>query len=207
MSHEIEVRSIAVGPLGANCYILKCDEKGSAVIIDPGDEADRLAHAIKEAGLKPEAILLTHGHIDHANAAGALKDTFGCPIYIHRGDRDIVERGESPVLWGLVRNHCAVDKEIADGDEIAVGDIKFAVLHAPGHTSGSVCYRVGSLLFTGDVLFRGSIGRTDLPGGSDAAMMQTLKTRISVLDGSTLVYPGHGPETTIEHEKKFNPFL
>jgi len=207
MSQEIEVRSIEVGPLQANCYLLKCDQEGSAAIIDPGDEAERLVHAIKQAGLKPEAILLTHGHIDHANAAGAMKDSFGCPIYIHPADRDIVERGESPVLWGLVRNHCTVDKEVADTDEITIGETKIGVLHAPGHTGGSVCYRVGSLLFTGDVLFRGSIGRTDLPGGSDAEMMQTLKTRISVLDGETLVYPGHGPETTIEHEKKFNPFL
>jgi glyoxylase-like metal-dependent hydrolase (beta-lactamase superfamily II) len=207
MSDLIEVRSLEVGPLQANCYLLKCGEDGSAAIIDPGDEARRLESAVREAGLKPEAILLTHGHIDHANAAGALKESFGCPIYIHAADRQIVESGESPVLWGLVRNHCSVDREVADADEITIGKTRIGVLHAPGHTGGSVCYRVGSLLFTGDVLFRGSIGRTDLPGGSDAEMMQTLKTRISVLDGQTQVYPGHGPETTIEHEKKFNPFL
>ncbi len=207
MSARLKISGMAVGPLTANCYFLKCDDKGSAAIIDPGDEADRIAHAVKAAGLKPEAILLTHGHIDHANAAGAIKERFGCPIYIHPDDRAIVESGESPVLWGLVRNHCKVDHEVSDGDEITVGGMKISVLHAPGHTGGSVCYRVDSVLFTGDVLFRGSIGRTDLPGGSDSEMMNTLRTRIGVLDGSTLVYPGHGPETTIEHERKFNPFL
>ncbi len=207
MSRQVEVRSVVVGPLEGNCYLIKCDEAGTGVIIDPGDEPDRIVHAVTQAQLKPEAILLTHGHIDHANAAAALKERFGCPVYIHPGDRDMVERGESPVLWGLVRNHCAIDNEVADGEEIAVGETRLSVLHAPGHTSGSVCYMVGSLLFSGDVLFRGSIGRTDLPGGSEAEMMNTLKTRIGVLEGSTLVYPGHGPETTIEHEKKFNPFL
>jgi glyoxylase-like metal-dependent hydrolase (beta-lactamase superfamily II) len=207
MSESIEIRSLEVGPLQANCYLLRCGEDGCAAIIDPGDEAERLASAVRQAGIKPQAILLTHGHIDHANAAAALKESFGCPIYIHAADREIVERGESPVLWGLVRNHCTVDREVADADEITIGKTRIGVLHAPGHTGGSVCYRVGSFLFTGDVLFRGSIGRTDLPGGSDAEMMKTLKTRISVLDGAIKVYPGHGPETTIEHEKKFNPFL
>lgn len=207
MSGAIEIRGMMVGPLAANCYLLKCDGDGGAAVIDPGDEADRIAHVLRADGLTPKAILLTHGHIDHANAAAALKVRFGCPVYIHGGDREMVERGESPVLWGLVRNHCPVDHEVSDGDEVSLGDVRISVLHAPGHTAGSVCYGIGSDLFTGDVLFRGSIGRTDLPGGSDSEMIETLKNRICVLDGSTRVYPGHGPETTIEHEKKFNPFL
>jgi hydroxyacylglutathione hydrolase len=207
MSPEIDVRSIVVGMLEGNCYLVRCDVAGHGVIIDPGDEPERIAAEMQAMQLEPKAILLTHGHIDHTNAAGALRKQFGCRVYCHSADRQMVEGGQAPALWGLQRNPCAVDREVADGDHIGVGERRIGVLHAPGHTRGSVCYVVGSLLFSGDVLFRGSIGRTDLPGGSDQEMMQTLKTRIAVLDGGTLVYPGHGPETTIEHEKMFNPFL
>lgn len=207
MSSELQIRSVVVGMLQGNCYLLRCDEDGSGVVIDPGDEPDRIVAEIEAMELKPQAILLTHGHIDHANAAGALRDRFDCRVYCHPADKEMVEGGEAPALWGLERTPCQVDHEVADGDHIDVGEKRFSVLHAPGHTKGSVCYMVDKLLFSGDVLFKGSIGRMDLPGGSEPEMMQTLKTRIAVLDDGTLVYPGHGPETTIEHEKKFNPFL
>ena len=207
MSSGIDIRLVVVGMLEGNCYLLRCDDKGHGVIIDPGDEPERIAAEMEAMELHPKAILLTHGHIDHTNAAGALREQFGCPVYCHSADRQMVEGGQAAAFWGLQRYPCTVDREVADGDRIGVGGNRIGVLHAPGHTGGSVCYMVGSLLFSGDVLFRGSIGRTDLPGGSDREMLQTLKTRIAVLDSGTLVYPGHGPETTIEHEKMFNPFL
>jgi glyoxylase-like metal-dependent hydrolase (beta-lactamase superfamily II) len=118
----------------------------------------------------------------------------------------MVEGGGAPFL-GIERNACGIDRVVKDGDEIQAGEMRIGVMHSPGHTAGSVCYTVGETLFSGDVLFKGSIGRTDLPGGSDQDMMQTLRNRIGVLDGATHVYPGHGPDTTIEHEKMFNPFL
>lgn len=206
MSNDLEVRCTAVGMFQGNCYLVKCDEAGHGVIIDPGDEPERICEEIRALKLEPEAILLTHGHIDHANAAGALRKRFRSRVVCHSSDSEMVTSSE-PTLWGLQRNPCMVDQEISDGEAIAVGGRRFKVIHTPGHTKGSVCYMVDSILFSGDTLFAGSIGRTDLPGGSDREMAQTLKTRIATLNGDTVVLPGHGPQTTIEHEKQFNPFL
>jgi hydroxyacylglutathione hydrolase len=206
MIDEPGIRCMIVGMLQGNCYLLKCDESGHGVIIDPGDEPERIAQEIKASGLEPEAILLTHGHIDHANAAAALRRSFRCRVVCHAADSDMV-KGNQPTLWGLQRNPCTVDQVIADGDVVIVGDKKIGVMHTPGHTKGSVCFSVDSGLFSGDVLFKEGIGRTDLPGGSDVEMSASLKNRILVLEGSTIVYPGHGPSTTIGHELRFNPFL
>jgi glyoxylase-like metal-dependent hydrolase (beta-lactamase superfamily II) len=206
MGEELEIRCVEVGMFQGNCYLVKCNKAGHGVIIDPGDEPDRIRQEVRNMKLEPEAILLTHGHIDHANAAGALRKAFRCRVVCHPSDSEMLS-GEEPTLWGLQRNPCTVDQEIADGETIAVGDQRFKVIHTPGHTKGSVCYMVDSILFSGDTLFSGSIGRTDLPGGSDREMSRTLKTRIATLDVNTVVHPGHGPSTTIEHEKQSNPFL
>jgi glyoxylase-like metal-dependent hydrolase (beta-lactamase superfamily II) len=192
--------------LQGNCYLVRCDEAGRGVIIDPGDEAERIAEKIAGMKIEPAAILLTHGHIDHTNGAAVLRERFGCRVVCHGQDTDMV-KGVEPTLWGLERYPCSVDQEIQDGEIIEVGGKEISVIHTPGHTKGSVCFRLNAALFTGDTLFKGSIGRTDLPGGSDREMMESLRTRLAVLDGATSVYPGHGPETTIEHEKRFNPFL
>ena len=119
----------------------------------------------------------------------------------------MVEAPAEAYFLGIERHTCEVDREMGDGDEIEVCGRRIGVIHTPGHTKGSVCFMMDGVLFSGDVLFKGSIGRTDLPGGSDEEMMRTLRTRIAVLDSGTVVCPGHGPETTIEHEKMFNPFL
>jgi hydroxyacylglutathione hydrolase len=206
MSSQIEIRSIVVGMLQGNCYLVRCDEAGHGVIVDPGDDAERIAAEVASMKLEPEAILLTHGHIDHTNAAAALRRRFRCRVVCHPQDGDMVKGMESG-LWGLERNPCSVDQEIGDGDVITVGGRNIGVIHTPGHTKGSVCYILDTALFSGDTLFNGSIGRTDLPGGSDQEMVQSLKTKLVVLEGSTVVYPGHGPGTTIDHEKRFNPFL
>jgi hydroxyacylglutathione hydrolase len=207
MGGEMEVKTVVVGMLEGNCYLVRCGPGGEGVIIDPGDEAERIEAEVLGMGIEPEAILLTHGHIDHVNAASALRKRFRCRVACHPLDRDMVETGEALSLWGLQREPCPVDQEVADGGLVAVGDSRISVIHCPGHTEGSVCYMVDSLLFSGDVIFRGSIGRTDLPGGSDRKMMETLKQRIAGLDADVVVYPGHGPQTTIAYEKKHNPFL
>lgn len=207
MTGAVRIETVVVGMLEGNCYLVKCDPGGQGVIIDPGDEADRIAAEAKAMGLDPEAILLTHGHIDHANAAGALRRRFRSRVICHAADRAMVENGEVLSLWGLQREPCRVDQEVQDGDLIPIGDSRIRVIHSPGHTRGSVCYMLDSALFSGDVIFRGSIGRTDLPGGSDRDMAETLKSRIAVLDPAVRIYPGHGPETTVEHEKMHNPFL
>jgi hydroxyacylglutathione hydrolase len=206
MIDETGIRCVVVGMLQGNCYLLKCDEGGHGVIIDPGDEPDRVAQEIKAMGLEPEAILLTHGHIDHANAAAALRRRFRCRVACHGADSAMVN-GNQPTLWGLQRNPCSVDQELEDGEVVIVGEKKIRVSHTPGHTKGSICFSVDSMLFSGDVLFKEGIGRTDLPGGSDAEMFDSLKAKILVLDENTVVYPGHGPSTTIGHELRFNPFL
>lgn len=206
-SNVVEVETVVVGMLEGNCYLVKCGPGGEGVIIDPGDEGDRIVAVVKAMGLEPEAILLTHGHIDHVNAAGALRRRLRSRVVCHPGDRAMVEEGEVLSLWGLQREPCKVDQEVLDGDIVPVGGSKFRVIHTPGHTRGSVCYMLDSLLFSGDVLFKGSIGRTDLPGGSDRDMAETLRSRIAVLDPGVRVYPGHGPETTIEYEMTHNPFL
>jgi glyoxylase-like metal-dependent hydrolase (beta-lactamase superfamily II) len=206
MVGETEIRCLVVGMLQGNCYLIRCDDSGHGVVIDPGDEPERIAAGIKEMGLEPEVILLTHGHIDHTNAAAALRRRFRCRVVCHPADSDMV-KGDQPTLWGLQRNPCTVDQEIRDGEVIVAGGTRIGVIHTPGHTGGSVCYTLDSVLFSGDVLFREGIGRTDLPGGSDLEMMESLKTRIVPLDGDTDVYPGHGPATTIGYEREFNPFL
>jgi glyoxylase-like metal-dependent hydrolase (beta-lactamase superfamily II) len=207
MSNVVEVKTVVVGMLEGNCYLVKCGAGGEGVIIDPGDEGDRIASEVRTMGLEPEAILLTHGHIDHVNAAGDLRRRLRSRVVCHPADRAMVEEGEVLSLWGLQREPCRVDQEIGDGDVIPVGGSEIRVIHSPGHTKGSVCYMLDSLLFSGDVLFRESIGRTDLPGGSDRDMAETLKKRISVLDPGVRVYPGHGPETTVQYEITHNPFI
>jgi glyoxylase-like metal-dependent hydrolase (beta-lactamase superfamily II) len=206
MTSDGDVECLVVGMLQGNCYLVRCGNAGESVIIDPGDEPDKIEARIREMALKPEAILLTHGHIDHINAASRLREVFGCRVVCHASDTGMVQ-GEEPTLWGLVRNPCHVDQQVEDGDTIVSGDKTFKVIHTPGHTRGSVCFLMDSNLFSGDVLFMGSIGRTDLPGGSDSEMMKTLKTKIAVLGDDTRVYPGHGPDTTIGNEKRSNPFL
>ena len=201
-----EITCVVVGLLETNCYLVKCDAEGSGVIIDPGDDSSRIVEECRRIGLRPELILLTHGHIDHTNAAGDLRGTFDCEVACHHLDEEMV-RSSGPALWGLERHACQVDRNVSDGDVIVVGTRGFKVIHTPGHTPGSVCYLLDNVLFSGDTLFRGSIGRTDLPGGSEEEILRSLKVKLGKLDSTVKVFPGHGPPTTIGYEKTFNPFL
>jgi hydroxyacylglutathione hydrolase len=204
---EENVRCLGVGMLEGNCFLVRCGASGEGAVIDPGDEGERIAEEAKAFGIRPEAVLLTHGHIDHTNAADFLRERFGAKVLCHALDAPMVRGEDGESLFGLERTPCEVDREVGDGEVIAVGQCRFRVLHTPGHTQGSVCYLLDGLIFSGDTLFKGSIGRTDLPGGSDHQMLESLNKRIAALDGKTVVYPGHGPATTIAHEKRTNPFL
>ena len=201
------VRCLAVGILEGNCFLVKCGASGAGVIIDPGDEGERIAREAQAFGIRPGAVLLTHGHIDHTNAADLLREQFGAKVYCHRLDAPMVRGEDGESLFGLERVPCEIDREVEDGEVIRIGESEFKVLHTPGHTQGSVCYILDGLVFSGDTLFMGSIGRTDLPGGSDYQMTESLQKKIAALDGKMIVYPGHGPATTIAHEKRTNPFL
>lgn len=202
-----EIRCIVVGMLEGNCYVVKCGPKGQGLVIDPGDEEDRIADEIQAVGVEPEVVLLTHGHIDHTNAGAALRKRFRCRVACHALDAPMVRGEDGESLFGFVRTPCIVDQELADGDRVKVGGVSIRVLHTPGHTRGSVCFVMGDVLFSGDTLFKCSIGRTDLAGGSDLEMAASLGNRIAALHDRMVVYAGHGPSTTIGYEKRHNPFL
>lgn len=201
---EKRLTTVVVGMLETNCYIIKCGE--SSMVIDPGDEAERLIRTCEKKKLKPELILLTHGHIDHTNAAQNLKDHFGAKVVCHKSDRYMVE-SEVISIWDLPRRTCQVDSTVDDGDIIRIGDLEFKVIHTPGHTEGSICLLVNSFLFSGDTLFRGSVGRTDLPGGSEQDLLISLRQKVMQLSPRTVVLPGHGPATTIGYEIRYNFFI
>ena len=193
----MQITSLTVGSIGTNCYIVYDEATKAAVVIDPSDEASLAAARIGALGLRVEAILLTHGHFDHGGDADRLRKQTGAPIWLHPADAAL----PSWLTHGLT-----ADKALAEGDELDFGGLRFQVLCTPGHTPGSVCFRSGDLLFSGDTLFAGSCGRTDLPGGSWPEMLSSLR-RLADLEGDYTVYPGHGETTTLDRERRSNPYM
>lgn len=198
----MKIQTLQVGPIGTNCYILSDPEAGKCAVIDPGEEASRVAAAVKGSGCAPCAILLTHGHYDHTGAVAALRQQWpDVPVYLSRLD----QAGDNPYLRELFPPIAgAVD--YGEGDPIAVGTLTVEVLSTPGHSEGSVTLRCGDVLFCGDTLFAGSCGRTDFPGGSMKKMLASLR-RLGRLEGDLAVYPGHMEPSTLERERMYNPYL
>jgi len=208
------------GMLQCNCYILAARAGSDAIIVDPGQRAmGRIREILDENRLTPSAVLLTHGHVDHIWSAQKVADTYGCPVYIHPEDRFMLTdpiKGFGPrlaqlafgVLFSEPKQVVELDR---DGDKLELGGITVTVDHTPGHTRGSVVFRVSDgpdeLAFTGDTLFKQSVGRTDLPGGSGRDLLDSIVTKLLVLDDDTVVLPGHGPQTTIGAERRTNSFL
>lgn len=194
----MKIRKIPVGMLQENCYFVS-DENGETAVIDPGDEADRLLGLLQSGGLTPRCILLTHGHFDHVGAAAALAERYACPVYLHEADWALPAR--------LTGGALPQTRALREGDELAVGALRFRVLETPGHSAGSVSLLCGDALFSGDTIFAGgSWGRTDFPGGSEPALRASLR-RLAALPPQTRVFPGHGPETTIAAERACDPFM
>lgn len=187
------VRKIVVGQLQTNCYIVGDEHTRKGVIIDPGDEAYRIERIIHELSITPLYILITHGHFDHTGAAEELKYALGIPIWMHALDRRFVS--------------FEPDKFLREGDLLSMGRHTIRVLHCPGHSPGSICFYTSKALFCGDVLFMGSVGRTDFPGGSHSLLISAIREKILPLGDDVRVYPGHGPVTTVGRERAFNPFL
>lgn len=209
------------GALQANCYLLAAGEDAACVIVDPGQDAvESVKEAVSKHRLTPEAVLCTHGHFDHVFSAETVCAEFGVPAWIHPADRHLLSdplRGlsaDTAAMFGgsLELREPETVQELEDAQELELAGLSLAVTHTPGHTEGSVIFRAGTqeggrLALTGDTLFAGAIGRTDLPGGSGERMSATLRDRILPLPDDTVVLPGHGPSSTIERERATNPFL
>lgn len=202
------VYTLPLGPMQANCYLLECEETRSAIVIDPGDEADVILDIISDHKLKLEFIINTHGHIDHISANNDLKKKTSAKLCIHRLDADIIVDPQKNLssFIGKPISSPPPDRILEDGDIIESGTIKLKVIHTPGHSPGSICLLADDAIFTGDLLFAGGIGRYDFPGSSYNQIMDSLK-KITELDDNLIVYPGHGFNTTIGEEKESNPFL
>jgi len=203
------IEKLEVGPIMANCFILGCESTKEAVVVDPGDDADRILMALAKAELQVKYLVNTHGHFDHVGANKRMKEVTGAPIAIHPGDEPMLtELSRSAAMFGLsAENSPPADRLLNHGDEICFGDTTLKVIHTPGHSPGGICLYTPGHLFAGDALFAGSIGRTDLPGGDFDTLISSIKTKLFTLPEETVVYTGHGPETSIGNEKRMNPFL
>ncbi len=206
------VETFPVGPLGCNCAVIADPETKEAVVLDPGDEADQILEVLAREGLRAVALIHTHAHFDHFGGTARLKTETGAPVLLHDADQPLFDRlSDQGRLFGLeVEKPEAVDRYLADGDRVPCGGGFLEVLHTPGHTPGSVCLRLSGdrpVLFSGDTLFRRSIGRTDLWGGSTPQILSSIETRLLTLPGDLAVLPGHGEPTTIAEEARLNPFV
>ncbi len=204
----MKITSFVVGPLQENCYLLVDEQAGEAVLIDPGDEAERLAEAVIASGARLTAIWLTHGHVDHVGAVAALVERFDVPVVLHPLDRPLYDRApEIGLMYGMrIPPLPEPSVVLAEGDVVRVGALSFDVWHLPGHSPGHVAFVGNGVMFSGDVLFAGSIGRTDLPMSDPVDMQRSLK-RLCVAPAETAVYAGHGPHSSIARENASNPFL
>ena len=205
------IETFPVGPLQCNCTILGDEQAGEAIVIDPGDEIGRIHRRLVDLGLKLKQILVTHAHIDHVGGAIKLKRLTGAPILFNQNDLSQIEMMEEQAGWlGIATPETAPpDEPLTDDLGVGLASYPAQVIHTPGHTQGSVCLHFAplKLLVSGDTLFAGSIGRTDLPGGDYGQIIESIKSRLLPLADETKVFPGHGPATTIGVERRKNPFL
>lgn len=209
------VESRAVGPFMKNGFVVGCEETREAVIIDPGDEVQSLLSFVLQSRLTVRHILLTHAHVDHVTGVAAAKRALGVPVHLHRDDLFLYDHAvESGAIFGLhVEPQPPIDSYYSPAQVISFGRLEVRPHHTPGHCPGGVCLQIGKSgqpgkdLFVGDTLFAGSIGRTDLPGGDYATLIASIRTVLFAFGDDAVVHPGHGPDTTIGHERRTNPFL
>lgn len=204
----VTVQTLTVGAFQENCYLLLDSRSGKAVIVDPGGEGERLVEAVDNSGATLEAVWITHAHVDHVGAIASIKQRWDVPVYLHPLDRRLYEAaGRQAQVYGVqIEEPPPPDREFADGQKLKVGDVELSVMHAPGHSPGHVVIHGDGIALVGDCLFAGSIGRTDLPF-SDPPQLAASLAKISALPPETVVYPGHGMDTTIGEERRSNPFL
>ncbi|MCR5143743.1 MAG: MBL fold metallo-hydrolase [Lachnospiraceae bacterium] len=211
MTDRLGIMHFVVGPVATNCYIAYNRDNNEALIIDPGDSAKALGDKIDEKGLKPVAILLTHGHFDHAGAAKELAEKYNISVYAHEAEKETLDNPNinlsgpsmgAPVVY-------EADEFVRDEQTLKLAGFNVRVLFTPGHTVGGCCFYLPEedLLFSGDTLFCGSVGRTDFPKGSMSQLVNSIRTKLMVLPDNTVVLPGHDSDTTIEQERMYNPYL
>jgi len=204
----VKIHTIVVGDLRTNCYILQSDT--AAIIIDPGDEPERIVRFIQDIKVKPSQIIATHTHFDHVLGVETVRAKLKIPFLIHHDDLSMLESMQTRVRQLMafeVPPPPKVDRYLKDRDSLKVGEDTIQILHTPGHSPGSISLSGEGYVLTGDALFNQSIGRTDLPGGDLKTLIHSIRERLFKLDDNTTVYPGHGPETTIGDEKLANPFV
>jgi len=205
----LKFKRLPLGIYQANCYIIWDEQSKKAAVIDPGGDFEELNKFIENNKLFVQYILLTHGHGDHIGAVADARENYKAEVMIHMDDYDMLKNTNKNYSSQMGYNKIEIeaDKKIVDGDIINIGAISMEIIHTPGHTRGSICIKCDNVVFSGDTLFAGSIGRTDLGGGSFEDIIGSIKNKLLTLPDNTEVYPGHGPSTTIEIEKKHNPFL
>lgn len=205
----MEITILTVGPIQTNCYIVNKEGSSFCIVIDPGEEADKIASYIRKKGWKNEGILLTHGHFDHITGVSELVSLVGGKVYAYEGEKELMgdPRQNGSMMMGY---ELAIEPEclLRDGQQFSVAGMDFKVLHTPGHTKGSCCYYAEEekILFSGDTIFMESVGRTDFPTGSARELIDSVRNKVLTLPSDVKIYPGHGPETTVAYEMANNPY-
>ena len=204
------LESLVVSPFATNCFVLGCPETKEGAVIDPGDDAPRILATAEDLGLTVKKILLTHGHVDHISAAGDVKEATEAEVVIHEADAFLLATGrEQAAMFGwFISTPCpAPDRTVDDGETLEVGNLRLSVLHTPGHSPGSISLLADDHVFVGDLVFAGSVGRVDLPGGSGPTLIRSVKDKILPLADGVRLHTGHGPESTVGEERRSNPYL
>jgi hydroxyacylglutathione hydrolase len=205
------LKTLTVGPYGTNCYVIGSESTKRGIIIDPGAEPKNILNVVDKLGLSIVWIVITHSHFDHIGALKQVKDTTGAELAIHQsegeGAMQVIAQALGGVMSGSIGKPAKPDKFVDDGDLIEVDDLKFTVLHTPGHSRGGICLVGHGMVFSGDTLFNCGVGRTDFPGCSDIQLMDSIRKKLMTLPDETIVFPGHGPKTTIGNERRMNHFL